>query len=100
MAKTSENKLISLIREASGDSYYLHEIDDIITLLKQEIVDQILKGNSVELYSLGVFSPQKVKERLWNDPKTGNKRMVGGYTKPVFKMSNALVQEFKKETRK
>lgn len=98
MIKLTESKLIRLIREASGDTYYLHEIEDIITLLKQEVLEQILQGNSVELLGVGVFKPLKVKSREWKSPKTGEVIKAGGYVKPTFAVSPFLIKKFKKET--
>lgn len=50
----------------------------------------ISQGEEVSFAGFGCFGLKKVTERLYMNPKTGEKVLAGGYYKPTFKAGKTL----------
>ena len=68
------------------------ESADLVELVRDEISERIVAGESVKLSSFGSFIVRKKGERVGRNPKTGEEVPISPRRVMVFKPSNVLKQ--------
>ena len=66
------------------------EASEIVDQFFEEIINDLVDGNSVKLTSFGTFSVRHKKERIGRNPKTGVEAKITPRRVLSFKASNLL----------
>jgi len=66
----------------------------ILEGLRDEIVQNLIAGNRVNLFGLGILEPRTRKERMGHNPKTGEPLTVSAHRRIIFRASKTLKEQF------
>jgi len=89
-----------LIRRISSQNPHLYQrdIDKIVTVILDEMVEAMRRGDRVELRGFGAFSAKLRGARQGRNPKTGAAVTVGKKAIPYFKTGKDMRARLNRET--
>ena len=100
MVNLKKNNVIKeeIITRVSNETGYSQRlVGDVVETLLRDIVQEMAKGNKVQLSGFGTFEPKEMAERIGrnlntNEPVTIPARIVPSF-KPGNRMKDAVVRE-------
>jgi len=89
-----------LIRRIASQNPHLYQrdIDKIVSVILDEMVEALRRGDRVELRGFGVFSAKLRGARTGRNPRTGAVVAVGKRAFPFFKMGKEMRARLNRET--
>ena len=77
---------------------YQRDIDKIVSVILDEMVEALRRGERVELRGFGAFSVKLQGPRQGRNPKTGAAVLVGKRAMPAFKTGKDMRARLNRET--
>jgi integration host factor subunit beta len=77
---------------------YQRDIDKIVSVILDEMVEALRRGERVELRGFGAFSVKLRGPRQGRNPKTGAAVLVGKRAMPAFKTGKDMRARLNRET--
>ena len=83
---------------AQNPHLYQHDIDKIVTVILDEMVEAMRRGDRVELRGFGAFSAKLRGPRQGRNPRTGAAVAVAKKAVPLFKTGKEMRERLNRET--
>ena len=89
------NKSDLVINISARTGYTGAAVEDIMNAFLDEIVVDLVDGESIKIFPLGILKPVKRASRLGRNPRTGEKVQIPERMTVVLKPSTTLIEMMK-----
>ena len=92
--KIHNNELIRLIVKRCNGTYLIHEVQDCLEMVFEELEYQMRNGHDIEVRGFGTFSTKFMPSRERMNLKTMKPMMSKEVHKPKFSFSRSIRERF------
>ena len=89
----NKTELVGVVSEKAGISK--KDTEKVVNAVFESIVDELARGNKMQLVGFGTFEVRKRKEREGRNPATGETITIPALNVPVFKAGKAFKERVK-----
>ena len=91
----NHKELISILSKDLGTS--VKDTSEVVNRIVSAMIDELQKGNTVNIQDFGTFEVKKKMERISVNPTTGKRYLIPPKLVLGFKQSNVLKEKFNAE---